>query len=161
MKKYLLMTFVLGVVALSGRTMNSLIDNYDNEKFNMETSIDQTSDYLSIVHHDDGSVALYFNIEDDKILALGEEMNRICEEAYMNGYNWEAFMNYYLAEKAPDILKDMETDPEAGTYVAYYEEGAANEDKVKCLASIIVSLIDDKQEIFKLLREAGDKIEWD
>lgn len=161
MKKYLLITFVLGAVALSGRTMNSYIDNYNNEKFNMETSIDQTNDYLSIVYHDDGSVALYFNIEDDSILAIGEEMNRICEEAYMNGYNWAAFLNYYLAEKAPNILKDMETDPEAGTYVAYYENGAVNVEKIKRLAGIIVSLIENRQNIFKLLREAGDKIEWD
>lgn len=161
MKKYLLITFVLGVVPLSGRTMNSYIDNYDNEKLNMETSIDQTNDFLSIVHHDDGSVALYFNIEDDKIFAIGEEMNRICEEAYMNGYNWESFLNYYLTEKAPDILQDMETDPEAGTYVAYYEDGAVNGDKVKRLAGIIVSLIKNKQEIFEILREDGDKIEWD
>lgn len=161
MKKYLLMTFLLGAVALSGRTMNSHIDNYDNEIFNMETSIDQTSDYLSIVHHDDGSVALYFNIEDNEIFAIGEEMNRICEEAYMNGYNWAAFLNYYLAEKAPNILKDMETDPEAGTYVAYYENGAVNVEKIKRLAGIIVSLIENRQNIFKLLREAGDKIEWD
>ena len=157
----MLITFVLSAVALSGIAMNAIIDNPHKENINMETSIDQTNNYLSIIHHDDGSVALYFNIEDDKILALGEEMNQICDEAYMNGYNWEAFLGYYLTEKAPDILRDMETDPEAGTYVAYYEDGTTNEDKAKRLADIIGSLVDNKQEIFKLLHEEGDKIEWD
>ena len=127
----------------------------------METSNYPNCDYLSIMRHDDGSVAICFNIENNQILALGEEMNDIMEEAYMNGYNWEAFLNYYLAENAQDILEDMETDPEAGSYVAYYEDGAANENKAKRLADIIVSIVENKEEIFKVLREKGNEIEWD
>ena len=79
----------------------------------------------------------------------------------MNGYNCEAFLNYYLPVNAPEILEDMETDPEAGSYVAYYEDGTANQEKVKRLAEIIVSLVENKEEIFKILREKGDEIEWD
>ena len=127
----------------------------------METSNYPKCDYLFIMNHDDGSVALSFNIEDENILALGEEMNEVREEAYMNGYNWEAFLNYYLAVNAPDVLKGMETDSEAGTYVAYYEDGTANQDKVKRLADIIASLVENKEEIFRILREKGDEIEWD
>ena len=127
----------------------------------METSKYPNRDYLFIMNHDDGSVALSFNIEDDDILTLGEEMNEVREEAYMNGYNWEVFLNYYLAVNAPEILEDMEMDSEAGSYVAYYEDGAANEGKVKRLADIIVSLVENKEEIFKILREKGDEIEWD
>ena len=37
-------------------------------------------------------------------------MNEINEEAYMNGYNWDAFFNYYLEENAPDILESLESD---------------------------------------------------
>ncbi len=128
---------------------------------NMESMDIQITDYLAIFHHEDGSIALTFNIEDDRIFALGEEMNALREEAYMNGYNWDAFLNYYLAVNAPDILEGMETDPEAGGYVAYYENGAENEAKAKRLADIIVSLIDNKEEIFRILRENGDEIEWD
>ncbi len=119
-------------------------------------------DYLKIFNHDDGSIALYFDIEADKILEIGDEMNEIAEDAYMNGYNWDAFLNYYLAENAPDLLEGMETDPEAGTYVAYYEEGTVeNEDKAKRFADIIISLIDNKEALFKFLRENADSIEWD
>ena len=128
---------------------------------NMETSNYPNRDYLFIMNQDDGSVALCFNIENDDILALGDEMNEVREEAYMNGYNWEVFLNYYLAVNAPEILEDMETDSEAGGYVAYYEDGTANEGKVKRLADIIVSLVENKEEIFKILREKGNEIEWD
>ena len=128
---------------------------------NMETSNYPNRDYLFIMNHDDGSVSLSFNIEDDDILALGEEMNEVREEAYMNGYNWEAFLNYYLAVNAPEILEDMETDSEAGSYVAYYDDGTANQEKVIRLAEIIVSLVENKEEIFKVLREKGNEIEWD
>ena len=59
----------------------------------------------------------------------------------MNGYNWGAFLNYYLAENAPDILQSIDSDPEAGTYAAYFAE--------------------NEEEIYKILQEKRDKIEWD
>ena len=62
---------------------------------------------------------------------------------------------------APEILEDMETDSEAGSYVAYYDDGTANQEKVIRLAEIIVSLVENKEEIFKVLREKGNEIEWD
>ena len=68
----------------------------------------------------------------------------------MNGYNWDAFFNYYLAENAPDILENMESDPEAGSYVAYFEDTEENEQKAKRFAGI-----------YKILQEKGAEIEWD
>ena len=67
-------------------------------------------------------------------------MNEINEEAYMNGYNWDAFFNYYLEENAPDILESMESDPEAGSYAAYFEDTAENEQKAKTLCRHLSSL---------------------
>ncbi|KAB4398383.1 hypothetical protein GAO02_24535, partial [Bacteroides thetaiotaomicron] len=75
--------------------------------------------------------------------------------------NWDAFLNYYLAENAPDILKSIDSDPEAGTYAAYFEESEENEEKAKRFANIIISLIENEEEIYKILREKGDEIEWD
>lgn len=132
-----------------------------NSTVKMETSNYPNREYLFIMNHDDGRVSLSFNIEDENILALGEEMNEMREEEYMNGYNWEAFLNYYLSVNAPEILEGLETDPEAGSYVAYYEIGATNKEKLKRLADIIVSLVENKEEIFKILRENGDDIDWD
>ena len=72
------------------------------------------NEYVQIYTNGSGNIVLLFQNEVEKTLAIGEQMNEINEEAYMNGYNWDAFFNYYLAENAPDILESMESDPEAG-----------------------------------------------
>ena len=159
--KKLLTYMILVSFSWDNATSQSKSQVVQFNKVNMETSNYPNRDYLFIMNQDDGSVALCFNIEDAYILALGDEMNEVREEAYMNGYNWEVFLNYYLTVNAPEILEDMETDSEAGGYVAYYEDGTANEGKVKRLADIIVSLVENKEEIFKILREKGNEIEWD
>ena len=92
------------------------------------------NEYVQIYTNGSGNIVLLFQNEVEKTLAIGEQMNEINEEAYMNGYNWDAFFNYYLAENAPDILESMESDPEAGSYAAYFEDTAENEQKAKRFA---------------------------
>ncbi|MDE6566597.1 MAG: immunity 51 family protein [Lachnospiraceae bacterium] len=118
------------------------------------------NDYVAIVKDDDSiSVCLY--IEDDKLFAIGEKMNEINEEAYMNGYNWEAFFNYYLEKNAPDVLEEMDTDPEAGMYAAYYDMTPENELRAEKFVEIIRSFVENEEELYRIVREEGDKIEWD
>lgn len=119
------------------------------------------NEYVKIYANDSGSIVLLFENEAEKILAIGERMNEINEEAYMNGYNWDAFFNYYLAKNAPDILENMESDPEAGSYAAYFEDTRENEERAKRFADIIISLIENEEDLYKILREKGDEIEWD
>ena len=76
-------------------------------------------DYVKVSKTDDW-IGVWFYNEDDKPFAIGEKMCEINEYAYMNGYNWDALFHYYLAEHAPDILEGLESDPEAGSYAAYY-----------------------------------------
>lgn len=118
-------------------------------------------EYVHIYTNGQGNIVLYFGNENKKPLAVGQKMNEINEEAYMNGYNWDAFLNYYLTGNAPDILESMESDPEAGSYVAYFDDTAENEQKAKRFADIIIFLIENEEEIYKILREKGDEIEWD
>lgn len=87
-------------------------------------------------------------------------MGEINEAAYMNGYNWDALIRHYLKNNAPDILEAMDTDPEAGLYDAYFKESDANRDKAKRLADMLTSLIDNEQELCRIVREEGDKISW-
>lgn len=54
----------------------------------------------------------------------------------------------------------MDTDPEAGLYDAYFKENDANRDKAKRLADMLSSLIDNEQELCRIVREEGDKINW-
>ena len=88
-------------------------------------------------------------------------MQEINEEAYMNGYNWEAFFNYYLPKYAPDVCMNMKTDPEAGMYVAYYDLTPENEARAEKFTEIIHSLINNEKELYGIVREEGKAIEWD
>lgn len=107
------------------------------------------------------NIEVLLNAEHEKILALGEKMNAAYEEAYMNGYNWEALLQYYLEKNAPDILTDMKTDPEAGMYVAYWPLSPENEERANRFEEIIRSLAEHEEELCRLVREEGSSIQWD
>lgn len=116
--------------------------------------------YVKVYKHN-SYAGLCFGITDEKPYAIGEKMNEICAEAYMNGYNWEAFFNYYLAKNAPDLLDGLNSDPEADAYFANYELTEENEKKAERFAEIIISLIENEEELYRIVRENGDEIEWD
>ncbi len=46
------------------------------------------NEYVQIYTNGSGNIVLLFQNEVEKTLAIGEQMNEINEEAYMNGYNW-------------------------------------------------------------------------
>ena len=106
-------------------------------------------------------VDICFYIDKDNILAIGDKMNEICEDAYMNGYNWEALLNYYLKNNAPELLDGVNTDPEAGMYVAYYDLSPENEQKAEKFAALIIDLVEHEDKLYDLVREHGNEIEWD
>ena len=108
------------------------------------------------------SVNVWFYNEMDKPFDIGEKMGEINDEAYMNGYNWDALFNYYLAKNYPDVLVGMDSDPEAGSYVAHYQgvtpENEARADK---FVEIIEYLIENENELYRIVKEEGNDIEWD
>lgn len=106
-------------------------------------------------------ISVWFSNEDAKPLAIGQKMFAIDERAYMNGYNWDALFNYYLAKQAPDLLEGMRSDPEAGSYAAYYEPTSENEDKAEKFAEIIRFLIENEDELYRIVSEEGNNIKWD
>lgn len=118
------------------------------------------ADHIRLMHYNDDH-GVFFEVEDDEILALGERMNEVCEDAYMNGYNWDALINCYLSVNAPDLLDGLDADPEAGSYSAYYSGTSDNEAKAKQLCGIITALVSDEEELFGFLRDHADEIEWD
>ncbi len=69
-------------------------------------------DYVKVFSSDDYAEACLY-VSNQKVLGIGDKMNEIDEYAYMNGYNWEAFLNCYFAKKEPALLEGMKTDPEA------------------------------------------------
>ncbi len=90
-------------------------------------------DYVKVSKTDDW-IGVWFYNENDKPFAIGEKMCEINEYAYMNGYNWDAY------------------------YGTISEE---NEKKARRFAEIIVSLIENEDELYRIVRENGNDIEWD
>ncbi len=113
-------------------------------------------EYISIEEFED-SISLVFYIENDKVMAIGEKLQEINENAYMNGYNWEAVLNCYIENKAPQLMDSYEADPEAGMYAAYFE----NKEEAEAMADIIVRLIENEDELIEFVSSYGDEIEWD
>ena len=61
----------------------------------------------------------------------------------------------------PELLEGLEPDPEAGSYMAYYAPTPENEAKAKKFVEIIASLVENEEELCRIVREEGDEIEWD
>ena len=109
----------------------------------------------------ENSVEVCLYAEDERLLALMEKMQAACPDAYMNGYNWEAFFNYYLKKHEPDILDGIKTDPEAGMYAVHWPLSPENEARAGRFEALICSLVEDEEELCRIVREEGDEIEWD
>ena len=109
----------------------------------------------------EGKISVIFKNEADKPFKIGEKMNEIDEKAYMNGYNWDAFFDYYLRKYAPDVLEGMNPDPEAGMYEAYYAPSSENEERARKFDEIIRNLIENENKIYRITREEGKNIAWD
>ena len=114
------------------------------------------SKYVDVQEFED-SISLAFYIEDEKVMAIGEKLQEINEEAYMNGYNWEALLNCYVENKAPQLADTYESDPEAGMFAAYFE----NREDADAMAEIIVKLIENEDEFIDFVSSYGGEIEWD
>lgn len=107
------------------------------------------------------NLSVCFYIEHEKPFKIGQKINELNELAYMNGYNWEALFNYYLPKYHPTVFKNMNTDPEAGMYVAYYEPNSENETKANEFVQIIESLVENEETLYELVKNEGSSIEWD
>ena len=118
-----------------------------------------SEDVLVFSTGDSIHVVLY--IEHDAILAIGERMNELSPDAAMNGYNWDAFLRCYLAYHAPELLEDMDSDPEAGLYAAYYSPSPQNLEKAHALSALIGSLVENEDEIYAFLLAHEDEIDWE
>lgn len=110
----------------------------------------------------DDCISVSFDAGDEKIMAIGAKMQERCEAAYMNGYNWEAFLNAYLEQNAPDILEELDSDPEAEMYSVYINDtGDAGKVVAEKLKKILDDLFNNEDDIYSFLEQYGDEIEWD
>lgn len=137
-----------------------VLEHGDDDMQIEELIIDTEIDYVKVLKMTE-YISIIFYIEQDKPFEIGEELTKFHEEAYMNGYGWEAFFYHYLAKYYPVVLENMRTDPEAGMYVAYYEKTQSNEARAKKLAEIIIGLIENKEKLYSIVKSEGKDIDWD
>ena len=108
-----------------------------------------------------GSILVCVHIENDEIFQLGERINAKYEEAYMNGYNWDAVIRFYVAKVDPQLSGEIATDPEAGMFSANMVFSPENLEKMKRFEAHVRKLLSDEVELFTLIEENRDQIEWD
>jgi len=126
----------------------------------MNGDYEPMTEYNYVAKYED-TISVAFYVSDPKLFPIGKEMEKINKDAKMNGYNWEAFFNYYLRKYFPDVCAGMQTDPENGMYAAYYETTPENEKRAEQFSNIINDLIENEDELYRIVREEGDSIEWD
>ncbi len=119
------------------------------------------TEYTKLIISED-YISISFDAGNEDIQIIGSKMNEICDAAYMNGYNWDAFFNCYLGQNAPEILDVIESDPEADMYSVYIEE-VSDETKALAeqLAETIDDLLNDEEKILSFVKANADDIEWD
>lgn len=116
--------------------------------------------YVRVLAFDD-CFCISFEIESDKAFDIGENMNGINPDAYMNGYGWQSFLTHYLSMTSPDLLKGLEHDPEAGLYSGYYPISKENKQKAISFANVIKDLIENENKVYDFLRQEGHRIDWE
>lgn len=107
------------------------------------------------------SITVRFYNEKKKPFEIGRKMNEFNEQAYMNGYNWNAVFNYHLSKSHPELLEGLDPDPEGGSYFAHYELTPVNENKAKQFVEIIKDLIENEEKLYEMVKNKENNIEWD
>lgn len=120
---------------------------------------DENIKLLEMPEHDSISVCVYN--ENEGLFELGERINARFEEAYMNGYNWDALISFYVAIIDPALMTEIESDPEAGMYSAYMSLGPENLEKMKRFELHIRAMIADEAALMKFIEDHCAEIEWD
>lgn len=114
---------------------------------------------LEMPEHDSISVCVYN--EHDGLFALGERINAKHEQAYMNGYNWDALISFYVGQKDPELMAEVGTDPEAGMFAAYMSHSTENLDKMKRFEAYVREMVSNEDALIAFVDANVDQIEWD
>ncbi len=107
------------------------------------------------------SISVCVYNEHDGLFALGKRIHEKHEEAYMNGYNWDALIRFYVGQKDPDLMAQVETDPEAGMFSAYINHTTENLDLMKRFEAHVREMVADDDRLMAFVDDNVGEIEWD
>lgn len=114
---------------------------------------------LEMPEHDSISVCV-FN-EQTGLFELGERIGEKYEDAYMNGYNWDALIRFYVAQADPKLMTNIDTDPEAGSFSAYTSFSDENLEHMKAFRQLVLQMVADEEKLMAFIETHYDEIEWD
>ena len=100
---------------------------------------------------DGNGVSVVFYVEDEKVMEIGQRLEEINENAYMNGENWSAVLTKYLEVN----------DPEAGLFAAYFALSDEGRNAAERTAEILRSFVTSPDVLYGFVEQYGDEIEWD
>ncbi|MCA8990538.1 MAG: hypothetical protein KDA69_18030 [Planctomycetaceae bacterium] len=120
---------------------------------------DESIKLIEMPEHDSISVCVY--CENDDLFALGERINEKYEDAYMNGYNWDALIRFYVGQQAPELMDEIGTDPEAGMFSAYMNYSPENLEKMKRFETHVRQMLANEARLMAFIDANLDDIEWD
>lgn len=112
-------------------------------------------------HPEQDSIAVCVYCEQDGLLSLGERIYERFDQAYMNGYNWDALIRFYVQQTDPDLAQEVEADPEAGMFAAYMSHSPENLVKMQRYESLIRKLVQDEATLMAFIEDHYEEIEWD
>lgn len=114
---------------------------------------------LEMPDHDSISLCVYN--EQQGLFELGERINARFEDAYMNGYNWDALIRFYVSRLDPELMDEIESDPEAGMYSACMSHSPENLEKMKRFETHVRTMLSDEQALMAFIKQHYEEIEWD
>ncbi|MCR9198572.1 MAG: immunity 51 family protein [Planctomycetaceae bacterium] len=120
---------------------------------------DDSIKLIEMPEHDSISVCVYN--EHDGLFALGERINARHEQAYMNGYNWDALIRFYVGRKDAALMENVETDPEAGMFSAYMSHSSENLTAMKQFEAYVREMVSNDERLIASVDAHVAEIEWD
>lgn len=117
-------------------------------------------EYICINKLDD-CIDLVFYIDMKRVMTVGEKLEEINENAYMNGENWGILLDFYIEQNVPELIGTFESDAEADMYSVSFENSPEGEKAAQSMADIIISLVENENKLIDFVSEFGEEIEWD
>lgn len=114
------------------------------------------AEYLVIDPYTDETYLVFF-VEDNKVMEAGQMAEEVNSSAYMNGYNWDVLLNFYIEQEAPHLSGTYESDPEASMYFATF----TNQSDAEEAADIIMNFVENPHELAEFVERYGDDIQWE
>lgn len=94
-------------------------------------------------------------------IKIGDKINEICDEAYMNGYNWEVLLQHYIEKNHKNIdLENFGFDSEAEVCILNLVERDRVAD-LDMLYYMLSSVFANPQKLYDYVTEHGDEIPWE